>query len=220
MTKRLLILSLLISVIINSSFAAVSGEATGDFILRLGTSVKNGSGTLDSIDGIPGYDINGITVYLGYQVGGYSQAVQLKDLKAMAGDSDQADTEISLVPADSEETADTSVTIYLAADSNVKSNVSVRLAFMTGSGWVRENDEYSIEIVSAPGTKNEVSFPEDTNVTAALPGGGQILLDAHPGKPKGEATPIIAYSVLTWPNEGIPAGNYNADVSVVIVNEG
>ena len=63
-------------------------------------------------------------------------------------------------------------------------------------------------------------YPDNTNVTAVVIGGEQIQLNAHPGKPKGEATPIIAYSVLTWPNEGIPAGNYNADVSVVIVNEG
>ncbi len=224
MTKRVLPLLLLFSVIICSSvFATVEDgkkAASGVFTLQLGTNVKDGSGTFEEIENIPGYDINGITIYLGYRLGNYSANVQMKDLVPMSGENEQHDTVINLVPADDESAADTSVTIYLAADSNVKSNVSVRLGFNAGEGWIRENGDFSIEILSYSGVRTDIMYPDNTNVTAVVIGGEQIQLNAHPGKPKGEATPIIAYSVLTWPNEGIPAGNYNADVSVVIVNEG
>lgn len=224
MTKRVLPLLLLFSVIISSSAFAVVEDgkesASGVFTLQLGTNVKDGSGTFDEIENIPGYNINGITIYLGYRLGNFSPDVQLKDLNPMSGENDNSDTVINLVPADNESVADTSVTIYLAADSNVKSNVSVRLGFNTGAGWVRESGDFSIEIISAPGVKTDIVYPDNTNVTAVVIGGEQIQLNARPGSPKGENTPVVAYSVLTWPNDGIPAGNYNADVSVVIVNEG
>lgn len=224
MTKRVLPLLLLFSVIICSSVFAVIEDgkkaASGVFTLQLGTNVKDGSGTFDEIENIPGCNINGITIYLGYRLGNFSPDVQLKDLNPMSGENDNSDTVINLVPADNESVADTSVTIYLAADSNVKSNVSVRLGFNTGAGWVRENGDFSIGIISSPGARTDIVYPDNTNVTAVVVGGEQIQLNARPGSPKGENTPVVAYSVLTWPNDGIPAGNYNADVSVVIVNEG
>ena len=117
MTKRVLSLLLLFSVIVCSSVFAVAedGEktASGVFTLKLGTNVKDGSGTFEEIENIPGYDINGITIYLGYRLGNYSANVQLKDLVPMSGENEQHDTVINLVPADDESAAQTSNRMFL-----------------------------------------------------------------------------------------------------------
>ena len=192
-----LILSLILPFSFVFGYGNSQGTAKGSFggyTLILGSNVKGGEGTLDEIDDIPGYDINGLKIYIGYLTGTYSSDVKIKDTYALnATESDPAD--IILDAADADQKTDTAVTIYLAADANVQKNTSVSLSFNTGAGWV------------------------STNVLASV-SGNVIRLDAMTGSPKGENTPVVAYSVLTWPNDGIPAGNYNADVSVVIVNEG
>lgn len=217
-----LILSLILPFSFVFGYGNSQGTAKGSFggyTLILGSNVKGGEGTLDEIDDIPGYDINGLKIYIGYLTGTYSSDVKIKDTYALnATESDPAD--IILDAADADQKTDTAVTIYLAADANVQKNTSVSLSFNTGAGWVREgSNNYSIEIISSPSAVENISYPRDTNVLASV-SGNVIRLDAMTGSPKGENTPVVAYSVLTWPNDGIPAGNYNADVSVVIVNEG
>ena len=73
------IAALILSFILPFSFAFgysnTQGIAKGSFsgyTLVLGSSVEGGEGTLDNIDDIPGYDINGLKIYIGYLTGTYS----------------------------------------------------------------------------------------------------------------------------------------------------
>lgn len=193
------------------------GNIEGGYALVMNADIADASGTLDSIENVPGYVVKGIRIYVGYLVGDYSDAVKIGDTNPLTG----TDEEASIILSSSDVEPDKNVTIYIAADSNVKSNVSVDLDFNTGSGWVREDDSSFSLGIGAKSYSVELG-KDETNVTATVIGdNSRISLTAKPGPPKGMKTPIVAYSVLSWdPATYIPAGNYNADVSVVIVNEG
>lgn len=193
------------------------GIMDGRYIV-LHSSVTNGGGTLDSIDDIPGYEVDGVRIYVGYAVGEYDSAYSISDISSL---NNEEDLYVRLDSADADVPDDTAVTIYVAADSNVAKPVKISLRFDTGDGWILQGqrNDYSFPIIAESQTVDGIKYPEDSNVIASACA-EYITLEARSGYPKGEATPIIAYSVLTWPNDGIPAGNYNADVSVVIVNEG
>ena len=223
--RQNLILVLIFTFIVFSAYASVSSSNVGAIGVMDGTSIVlhssviDGGGTLDSIDDIPGYEVDGVMIYIGYAIGGYDSALTMKDISSLNNEDQRL--YVKLDSAEENIPDDTAVTIYVAADSNVAQPVTISLRLDTGDGWVLQGqrNDYSLPIVAESNAVDGISYPEDSNVIASA-WSEYITLEARRGRPKEEATPIIAYSVLTWPNDGIPAGNYNADVSVVIVNEG
>ena len=222
MKKYFVTLLLIVMIFTNYAYSYDKAGAVGVMdgsSLILKSSVGHGDGTLDSIDDIPGYEVDGVMIYIGYAIGGYDSALTMKDISSLNNEDQRL--YVKLDSAEENIPDDTAVTIYVAADSNVAQPVTISLRLDTGDGWVLQGqrNDYSLPIVAESNAVDGISYPEDSNVIASA-WSEYITLEARRGRPKEEATPIIAYSVLTWPNDGIPAGNYNADVSVVIVNEG
>lgn len=183
--------------------------------LEMVANVGEGEGTSDQIEDIPGFTVNGVTIYLGYLEGDYLPAVSIGDLKALNNSTSPAD--LSLVEDDElEETA----TIYVGADSNVTGTSSVAIRFNPGIGWSYDDESVEVEpvsIVSDLQTSGVTSA--ESNVTARILGDDIILLMARPGAPKNEDSRIVAYNVLSWPNDGrYPSGSYSATVSVEVVD--
>ena len=192
---------------------AYAEQATVDFVSR----IENGSGTLDNIGEIDGISKNGIVVYIGYAEGAYDPSLTIAQCSPM----DNADNPIRLALLDSDEENDDadSVTVYVAADSNVSSQQSVELRF-SSTGWVRDRNGSGdplvvVDVVSNPAV---VNVPAGKSNVKAQVAGENLMLVASPGSPKGKDSRIVGYSELSWDRDvDIPAGVYKATVTIEVV---
>ena len=193
----------------------LTADAYPAYELVMSSNIGDGEGTSDSIDDIPGFVVNGIRIYLGYNEGEYNPGLSISDCKALNNSS--APAQLALVASD-DSGLENAVTIYVAADSNVSSESAVTLRFDYGSGWTRADGTAgdSVEIVSSV-EPTDVTY-SDSNVIARDDGNGYLMLLARRGAPKGTESMIVAYNELSWPNDGsFPAGEYTATVSVEVV---
>lgn len=193
--------------------AAYADQVTVDFVSR----IENGSGTLDNIGDIDGISKNGIVVYIGYAEGGYDSSLTIA--QCLPVNNADAPIRLSLLDSDKENDDADSVTIYVAADSNVSSQQSVELRF-SSTGWVRESSGSSdpqvvVDVVSNPAV---VDVPGDESNVKAQVEGDNLVLIAVAGSPKGEDSRIVGYSELSWDRDAdIPAGVYKATVTIEVV---
>lgn len=193
--------------------AAYADQVVVDFVSR----IENGSGTLDSIGDIDGISKNGIVVYIGYAEGGYDPSLTIAQCLPL--NNADAPMRLSLLDSDKENDDADSVTVYVAADSNVSSWQSVELRF-SSTGWVRESSGSSdpqvvVDVVSNPAV---VDVPGgESNVKAQVEGESLVLI-AGAGSPKGEDSRVVGYSELSWDRDAdIPAGVYKATVTIEVV---
>lgn len=206
------------SIMILALVTSANAFAVSDPIdIAMKTRVGSGSGTLDNIGDIDGISKNGIVVYIGYAEGGYDSSLTIA--QCLPVNNADAPMRLSLLDSDKENDDADSVTIYVAADSNVSSQQSVELRF-SSTGWVRESSGSSdpqvvVDVVSNPAV---VDVPGgESNVKAQVEGDNLILI-ADAGSPKGEDSRIVGYSELSWDRDAdIPAGVYKATVTIEVV---
>lgn len=210
-----------ISILIVATLASatcLSANATDSFEIAMKTRVGSGSGTLDNIGDIDGISKNGIVVYIGYAEGGYDPSLTIAQCLPL--NNADAPMRLSLLDSDKENDDADSVTVYVAADSNVSSRQSVELRF-SSTGWVRESSGSSdpqvvVDVVSNPAV---VDVPGDESNVKAQVEGENLVLIAGAGSPKGEDSRIVGYSELSWDRDAdIPAGVYKATVTIEVVD--
>ena len=185
-----------ISILIIATLASatcLSANATDSLEIAMKTRVGSGSGTLDNIGDIDGISKNGIVVYIGYAEGVYNPSLTIA--QCLPVNNADAPMRLSLLDSDKENDDADSVTIYVAADSNVSSQQSVEVS--------------NPAVVDVPGG--------ESNVKAQVEGDNLILI-ADAGSPKGEDSRIVGYSELSWDRDAdIPAGVYKATVTIEVV---
>ena len=184
------------------------------FQINLTTSISDGTGTVDKIEDLPGDLVKGIRIYLGYKEGEYNSSYSAKDLKPLANEDSAVELSIS---GDDDSGLETSVTIYVIADSNIKEKASTSLRLDTSKGWYRSDEDNVVAGLPIDAELMAVSVSdEESNVKAEVVN-DSLQLVAVAGAPKGEDAKVVGYATLRWDTEAqIPAGTYKAEVKVMV----
>lgn len=206
--------SLIVLIAVCCFCSAFAQNSPKIFQINLTTSISDGTGTVDKIEDLPGDLVKGIRIYLGYKEGEYNSSYSAKDLKPLANEDSAVELSIS---GDDDSGLETSVTIYVIADSNIKDKASTSLRLDTSKGWYR-SDEDNVAAglpIDALFTAVAVS-PEESNVKASVLN-ESLVLEAVAGAPKGANAKVVGYATLTWDTDAqIPAGTYKAEVKVMV----
>lgn len=213
MLKRISLVMLIAFMLIGSLYAK-------DLKLVMNADVASGSGTNDNIGDIPGIQTpSGITLYIGYLEGDYDSSVDIASCKPLNNADSPA--ELSILKPEGSDLFDT-VTIYVAADSNVDKEKSINIRFSpVNGGWVLENEGGVSFVVPIEGNIETIALSQtESNVTASKSADDVLTLTASIGGPKGDETPIVAYNVLSWENDGnVIAGGYSAEIQLDFANQ-
>ena len=182
--------------------------------IYLSASISDGTGTVDKIEDLPGDLVKGIRIYLGYKEGEYNSSYSAKDLKPLANEDSAVELSIS---GDDDSGLETSVTIYVIADSNIKDKARTSLRLDTSKGWYRSDEDNVVAGLPIDAELMAVSVSdEESNVKAEVVN-DSLQLVAVAGAPKGEDAKVVGYATLTWDTEAqIPAGTYKAEVKVMV----
>ena len=182
--------------------------------IYLSASISDGTGTVDKIEDLPGDLVNGIRIYLGYKEGEYNSSYSAKDLKPL----ENVDSAVELsISGDDDSGLETSVTIYVIADSNIKDKARASLRLDTSKGWYRSDEDNVVAGLPIDAEFKAVPVsPDESNVKAEVVN-DSLQLVAVAGAPKGEDAKVVGYATLRWDTEAqIPAGTYKAEVNVMV----
>ena len=206
--------SLIVLIAVCCFCSAFAQNSPKIFQINLTTSISDGTGTVDKIEDLPGDLVKGIRIYLGYKEGEYNSSYSAKDLKPLANEDSAVELSIS---GDDDSGLETSVTIYVIADSNIKDRASTRLRLDTSKGWYRSDEDNVAAGLPIDAELMAVSVSdEESNVKAEVVN-DSLQLVAVAGAPKGEDAKVVGYATLRWDTEAqIPAGTYKAEVKVMV----